>query len=155
MKLLLIATIALVCCLYAAQADQFGTGREDTNRRSPDDFPDFIGMATKNLAEDEKDWSDAANLHSVIGRRSRLIPGIVPGNVSRQIISKSGLNISAGGEKLPTGNTLAGVSCITGAGHEANSVSIVVEDDLESFWRQDFEQENLYRMEESQRIFYI
>uniref|UniRef100_T1HII6 Uncharacterized protein n=1 Tax=Rhodnius prolixus TaxID=13249 RepID=T1HII6_RHOPR len=24
MKLLLIATIALVCCLYAAQADQFG-----------------------------------------------------------------------------------------------------------------------------------
>lgn len=45
---------------------------------------------------------------------------------------------SAGEEKLSTSKTLAGVSYITGDGHEANSVATDVKDDLKLLLRQDF-----------------
>uniref|UniRef100_T1HII5 Uncharacterized protein n=1 Tax=Rhodnius prolixus TaxID=13249 RepID=T1HII5_RHOPR len=69
MKLLLIATIALVCCLYAAQADQLEKRDDDM---PGDYFPEPPIPPTKSLAEqkddsvrppkslvaEEKAWSD-------------------------------------------------------------------------------------------------
>uniref|UniRef100_A0A4P6D923 Secreted protein n=1 Tax=Rhodnius prolixus TaxID=13249 RepID=A0A4P6D923_RHOPR len=48
MKLLLIATIALVCCLYAAQAHQ-----QDLPPKSLADKNDDSGLLSKSLAEQD------------------------------------------------------------------------------------------------------